>query len=574
MIVQTGSTNPRSPVRRGLRLLGLLTPLVLLVVIVGAGVLGPKPEPPAPVPSLAAVASLAPSPSAESPLLVAGPGPGFPTVAAKLGVRNILEARAELVAASGQPIAVAGILESVLAADACAAAKGDTRGPLSPLCERRARLVLTPGAARGEPHLHVLVPPGVRLPPAFEDTIADDPMPVVIVGRGPATPCTAGERGCGQTLTADLVAWAGGATFDPGPVFDAGLQVPPPDIAYRNLAAAEALAIGWSGSVLVAAAVRPATVGLIDPEAAAAMAAAGAVPEGLVWYVRGLETEYGPGRYPAGDYPPRMLWVVLDETTGRTIATGLMAGSEGAPRTAATGFAFPAAVAGRPVLDLGAALAARASGAADSITAVSGWFRAWADPAACRRPIAGLPGGGCPRTGLLVGGPWSESSGGASGGNGLVVHVVVPPGVEIPDRAVGLDVDGLGPPPPVVILGRFDDAGTLIVEAVAWASGEVVATGHQVATGIRLSPEDPLVTDAAARHGALAGAGTMLRMVLAPGNALAAIDPDAAARLQTADRETTAPLWYIRGLDHRTGAVRWAVVEPGTGRVLARDVAG
>ena len=52
--------------------------------------------------------------------------------------------------------------------------------------------------------------------------------------------------------------------------------------------------------------------------------AARPAPQGLVWYVRGLLTAYGPGRYPAGDYPPRVLWVLLDETTGDPLATGVL----------------------------------------------------------------------------------------------------------------------------------------------------------------------------------------------------------------------------------------------------------
>lgn len=370
MIVQTGSTNPRGPVRRVLRVVGLVTPLVLLVIIVGAGILGPKPEPPASLPSLAAV-SPDPLPSVPAPVLVAGPGPGFPTVVANLGVRSILEARAEMAARPGQPIAVAGILERVETGDGCPSARDDTRRLLSPLCARRARLVLEPAAARGEPHLHVLVPPGVRLPPAFEDAAPDAPMPVVLVGRGPTAPCAADERGCGGTLTADLVAWADGAAFEPGVIFDAGLVVPPAAIAYRRLAAAEALAVGWSGSVLVAAVVRPATVASIDPDAATAMAAAGPSPEGLVWYVRSLETVYGPARIPAGDYPPRMRWVVLDETTGTAIVTGVVAGADGSGDGPAAAPAFPAAIAGRPVLGVAASLADRPA-SAGAIVAVAG----------------------------------------------------------------------------------------------------------------------------------------------------------------------------------------------------------
>ncbi len=255
-----------------------------------------------------------------------GPGPAFPTGAAGLPVLSVPEAQGALATGEGLPIAVAGFLEGLQAADACAAAAGDTRGPLSPLCERRARLVMIDDfGGRSGTHLHLRFPPGVRLPAVFEDASPDEPMPVVIVGRGesPGSPCAATERGCRERMTADLVAWADGDPFDPGPVFDAGLEVPPPDIAYRHLGVARSLAIGGSGTVLISAVVRPATVAAIDRDAAAALAA-GPTPAGLVWYVRGLETAYGPGRYPAGDYPPRILWVLVDETTGEPLTTGVL----------------------------------------------------------------------------------------------------------------------------------------------------------------------------------------------------------------------------------------------------------
>jgi len=582
MIVQGGSTNPRGPVRRGLRAIGLLTPLVLLVAVVVAGLLGPRPEPPAPLPSLRADAPSAAPPVATPPVpaLVSGPGPGFPTAVAGLGVRTILEARAALQAAPGQPIAVAGILVGVEAGEGCQAAKDDTRGLLGPLCTRRARLVPEPGGARGDPHLHVLVPPGVRLPPAFEDAVTDAPMGVVLVGRGPTAPCTADGRGCGETLTADLVAWADGAPFEPGPVFDAGLRVPLPAIAYRHLGDAQGLASGRSGSVLVAAVVRPATVGAIDPDAAAAMAAAGSPPGGLVWYVRSLETVYGSAVYPAGDHPARMRWVVLDETTGILIATGLVAGLDGGRDPGAARAAQPAppaSVAGLPVLDIAASLADR-SAHPGRIVAVSGWFRAWSDPLACPSPIDGLPGAGCPRTGLLIGAPWSDAPGAAAGASGPVVHVDVPPGVEIPDVAVGLAVEAKGPPPHVVALGRYVDAGSFRLEAVAWVSGQVLTAGRLVAANVAVSPGDLLLAGPPATRDVLDGAGTILRMVLAPAGDLATLDPEAAARIRASRIETGAPLWYLRGIDGATGFVRWAVVEPRTGRVLAqaavRDDAG
>ena len=138
----------------------------------------------------------------------------------------------------------------------------------------------------------------------------------------PASDCFRSTGGCAERFTADLVTWASGEAFDPGPIFGAGLEVPPPAIAFRYRDEAEGLVTGWTGTVLVSAVVRPATVAAMDPEAGAVLARIPS-PEGLVWYARGLETTYGPARYPPGDYPARVRWVVVDETTGLPLATGI-----------------------------------------------------------------------------------------------------------------------------------------------------------------------------------------------------------------------------------------------------------
>jgi hypothetical protein len=250
--------------------------------------------------------------------------PAFPTVAADLRVLSVPQAAPVLTAGGSGPLAVAGYLVQVRPPDACPAASGDTRRGLSPLCERTAQLVVaSPDAGDAGARVPLRIPPGVRLPDPFEHAGPVAPMPVVVVGRRAADggPCAvAAPDGC-ETLVADLVAWADGRLFDPGPVFDAGLALATPSIAYRRLDEAQTLAIGWSGTVLVAAIVRPRTVAVIDPEAASAMAA-GPEAEELVWYVRGLETAYDPSRHPLGKSPPRLSWAVIDEVTGRTLARG------------------------------------------------------------------------------------------------------------------------------------------------------------------------------------------------------------------------------------------------------------
>jgi hypothetical protein len=420
-------------------------------------------------------------------------------------------------------------------------------------------------------------PPGVRLPPAFEDANPDNPMPVVIVGRSedPGAACTTSLRGCGERLVADLVSWADGAPFDPGPVFDAGLEIPPASVAYRRLDEAETLAAGWSGTILVAAVVRPRTVAEIDPAAAAAMAT-GPKPRELVWYVRALETANDPTRYPHGHAPPRLSWAVLDEQTGVTLARGGAADPAG----------FPSTVAGLPVRSVADALEARRAGIAPDVVAVAGWLRAWADPRACTQPIEGLPGDGCPRAALLVDGPWTDRPSSSSSDVGPHLHGIVPPGVMIPDRAVGLAVADLGPPPPVVVIGRFGASDTgctrdlrgcdeqLTIEAVVWSSGRSLAPGRQVAAGLVAPVDPPAASVMDPGVGPPAGVVRLLRVVLAQASDLAALDPAAAAVVRSASLRPSAPVWYVRGLAADGAAFSWAVVEPGSGRVLARDDAG
>ena len=378
MIIEPTPPSPRSPLRRALRVAGLVLPVVLLGAVIGGGLLGPRPASPAqeasPVATQLADGPGIPVQTTPPRQIRSGPLPSFPTVTADLEVLSVPAAQPRLSGASGLPIAVAGYLSDVSGPAECAAAAGDTRRLLSPLCERVARLITADrdGADPGA-HLHVRIPPGVRLPPAFEDASPDDPMPVVIVGRAedPGAACTTSARGCGERLVADLVSWADGAPFDPGPVFDAGLELPPPSVAYRRLDEAEALAAGSSGTILVAAVVRPRTVAEIDPAAAAAMAA-GPRPRELVWYARALVTASDPTRLALGDAAPRLSWVVLDESTGATLARGGAADPGG----------FPSTVAGLPVRGVADALEARRA------AGPSTWSRAPAGsaPGRTRRP--------------------------------------------------------------------------------------------------------------------------------------------------------------------------------------------
>ena len=375
--------------------------------------------------------------------------------------------------------------------------------------------------------------------------------------------------------SADLVSWADGAPFDPGPVFDAGLEVPLAAVAYRRLDEAKTLATGWSGTILVAAIVRPRTVAEIDPAAAAAMAA-GPTPRELVLYVRALETGYDPTRYPLGYAPPRLSWAVIDETTGVTLARGPAADPvfsrprfPGCPSSAWRRRSRRVARASPPAWSPSRAGSApgRIRGRAHDpsraspVVAVHGPRCSWTGRGRIRRPQP-------PRT------------------SGRTLLAPFPPGVLIPDRAVGLAVADLGPPPPVVVLGRFgpSDAGCnrdprecaepFTIEAVVWSSGRNLAPGRQVAAGL-VAPIDLVaasVTDPGV--GPPAGVARLLRVVLARATDLAALDPAAAVALRPAGLVPSTPVWYVRGLATDGAAISWAVVEPGTGRVLAREEAG
>ena len=109
MIIEPTPTNPRSPVRRALRLAGLLLPVVLFAGVLTAGLAGPRPEPVAPDASGGPVApnapsgSLVPVPSAVPAAVVppGGPGRAFPAVAADLSVLSVAEAQDALAAGTG-----------------------------------------------------------------------------------------------------------------------------------------------------------------------------------------------------------------------------------------------------------------------------------------------------------------------------------------------------------------------------------------------------------------------------------------------------------------------------------------
>ncbi len=330
MIVEPVPTEPGTARRRGRRAAALAAPVVLLVGAIAVG-LGGRWLAALPQPTHAAVPSAPPQLGAvvQGELVAPAPTPGtqtaaaFPTLAGGLAVRSIADAQAWLDDMQTGPVAVAGWLTDLHPVGTCPLVGGDTRGDLSPLCPRRARL--TDGLGNGSPgQIYVTIPPGTRLPPELENPAEiPDAVPVAVVGETGDLPhpCVGDPNECRSDLRVERVTWAGGATFDPGPIYDAYLDVAPPAVALRNLDTAETQAIGLSGTILQAALVRPITVARIDPVAARGMSITD-TPGRLVWYVRGLEAGYDPIYAPGEASPPTFAWVVLDYTTGTTLARG------------------------------------------------------------------------------------------------------------------------------------------------------------------------------------------------------------------------------------------------------------
>jgi len=339
MIIEPVPTSPRSPRRRALGRLGLLTPVLLLAVVIAAGVLGRAAEPPsAGPPGESSPADLSPggppeprtgaTPIPGSGVLALGDGPAWPTVAADLEVRTVDEVLA-LGATTDLVVAVSGYL-GFPSPSSCAARPEDAFGPL---CERRGILAARPWVTHGAGvfaqlgvHLHPRFPVGVPLPSAITRAVAPaggDPVPVVLVGRRVADggSCPGAGRTCDQSFLVDRVVWVDGSDSPTRLVVDSGIDTSPAEWVLAHAADAQMAAIGWSGTLLVTALLRPDTVARVDADADRALQM-GPPPAGLVWYVRGLETEYDPTRYPLGQSPPRLSWALLDDVTGQVIARG------------------------------------------------------------------------------------------------------------------------------------------------------------------------------------------------------------------------------------------------------------
>jgi hypothetical protein len=340
MIVEPVPTNPRSPVRRGVRLAGVALPLVLLVGVVAVGSLGPKAAPPR------TVETATPDPAA--PGESAGPREArdaatealvvdFPDQLGGLevlGVSAAIEARRS----GGLPgfVAVAGYLTIQDLPAECA---DRYLGPYGALCERRVVLADVPnrpfsssyGSGSGfggiGAHLHPMVPPGVRLPHEVLDASTDGsaaPVPVAVLGRfvDEDPPCATGTRHCGEAFVLERVAWVDGEPRYRTTIIDPALDVDWTDPSWRERRAAARAALGFDRTLLMTAYLRPATLELIDPAAAVAVVAAAGEAPPAVWYIRALQHDPHWARYPAGGAAPRVVWSVFDDASGTVIARG------------------------------------------------------------------------------------------------------------------------------------------------------------------------------------------------------------------------------------------------------------
>ena len=332
MIVEPAPTNPRSPVRRLLRLVGIAVPVVLLVGVVTAGALGPQREPDAsPRPSAVAVTN--PDDGDRPAVLADGTTTTFPTTWVGFRVWSVTETRAQRQDGRAEGIqAVAGYLSYGTLPWTCVDAYLDAKAP----CDGRALLAdvdVLPTDDNGGvfgaigPHLHPTFAPGVRgpTPAGGPSQPRTEPIPVVVLGRYTdpvGVPCSPTSRDCGQAFAVERVVWVAGEPWGVTLSVDAAMDVEPNIPEIRATVAASTDALGRGALALRTAVVRPDVLALVDPEAAAALPP---LPPGdryrPVTYVRGLVFQFDASQ-PLYGRNPEIGWVVVHSITGEVLARG------------------------------------------------------------------------------------------------------------------------------------------------------------------------------------------------------------------------------------------------------------
>lgn len=276
------------------------------------------------------------------------------------------------------------------------------------------------------------------------------------------------------------------------------------------------------------------------------------------------------------------------------------------PTGLATVLGAPAAVANLRVRSIADALDVWSAGKEPRVVvvAVAGYLRVVSgDASACGRQT-GIPGSSCARSMTLA-----EWPGGVEGrigdpGNGRHVHGVVPPGVLVPGDPGGPPLQDQGGTFVVVIarFGSTDQGCTgdlrgctepFTIERVAWADGVRVPLLPAAEAGLTPDPADPILDRTyLALNPGLAPVTALLNVTLVTPDGLALLDPGAAIAAGqagfgtpgTASDGATASAWYLRGVDvpydpvadppygRRDAVVRWAVIVPSTGEVIARGI--
>ncbi len=347
MIVEPVPTNPRSPIRRGLRLIGTAVPLVLLVGVVAAGSLGPQseaadrsPESAADrSPEASATRDVRPAPTS-APIDAAGNPVTFPETWIGFRVRGVADTQAERVeqaaTGTGGIVAVSGFLSYGSLPWTCVDAyldldEGACRGRAL-LADRAVLPTSTDGTSYADvgPHLHPVFPPGVR-GPAPDDRPGSnrgEPIPVVVLGSFDAAPgdCPPGARRCGEGFVVERVVWVAGAPWGPTLTIDPALRVEPNIPEIQEAVDVAVTALGRGSLALVTAVVRPAALAGVDGIAAEALPE---IPDERqqrpVTYVRGLQFQFDSSQ-PLYGRDPSVGWVVLDSISGELLARSGPAG--------------------------------------------------------------------------------------------------------------------------------------------------------------------------------------------------------------------------------------------------------
>ncbi len=320
MIVEPVPTNPRSPVRRVIRVVGMAAPAALLVAVVTAGVLGPRAEPaptsrpPAPATVDTAPPATAPAPtSTPAPWLAVDAPPASFTGLRPKPIQDVVAAHAASVTQG--LVALDGWLSIAEARPQCDPLP---QGALGPWCRRAGMLVAEPWTGESAnsrplaPHVRVTIPLGVMLPGAVRAGSDSAPLRVLLLGRfeREGAPCdSAGWGACESGFIVDRIAYSAGDRVGLTTLIAPGLD--------RERRANPLERIAAPDIPLLAVYARPAIIVAVDPATASLTSrpAPGTSPRAgpAAWYVRW---------YSATSHEVR--WRLLDGATLAPLGEGVV----------------------------------------------------------------------------------------------------------------------------------------------------------------------------------------------------------------------------------------------------------